>query len=319
MPHSSEADIFQVRIRPNREPWAVILAGGESVRLRPLSKLISGDDRPKQFCRVFGDRSLLAHTRNRLTGMTCRDRTLFVVTSAHESFYSAELSDVSPSQIVVQPVNRGTGAAIAYALLRIVSHDPDAVVAFFPSDHYCADETRFQSTVESAVAVAGERPDSLILLGAEATHPETEYAWIEPGGVPAGDTSGLVCHVSRFWEKPSLATAESLQRQGCLWNTFVMVGRASAFFCLLQFTVPGLLQTFSTAAMQGNAADAYMWDLAPVDFSQQVLSHCTAQLLVVKMAASVGWSDLGESALALNTLAHVGVLSAGAPPVIAAA
>jgi Nucleotidyl transferase len=46
-------DFHEFRIRPVEYPWAVILAGGDGVRLRPLSRLISGDDRPKQFCPLF--------------------------------------------------------------------------------------------------------------------------------------------------------------------------------------------------------------------------------------------------------------------------
>ena len=32
------------------KPWALILVGGDGVRLRPLTRHIAGDDRPKQFC-----------------------------------------------------------------------------------------------------------------------------------------------------------------------------------------------------------------------------------------------------------------------------
>src|SRR5215472_12504005 len=35
-------------------PWAVILAGGDGIRLRPLTQRLTGDARPKQFCRLFG-------------------------------------------------------------------------------------------------------------------------------------------------------------------------------------------------------------------------------------------------------------------------
>src|SRR4051812_5578612 len=162
----------QVRVCPGREPWAVILAGGDGIRLRPLSKLISGDDRPKQFCPLFGDKSLLAHTRNRLSGTFGTDRTLFVVTKTHERWYTEELRDVHPDQIAAQPLNRGTGAGIAFALLRILDLDRDAdpVVAFFPADHFYANEQRFRESVDEAMKTASSDPASIVLLGAEATH-----------------------------------------------------------------------------------------------------------------------------------------------------
>jgi mannose-1-phosphate guanylyltransferase len=46
---------------------AVILAGGDGSRLRPLSRLIAGDDRPKQFCPILGDETLLDRTRRRVS------------------------------------------------------------------------------------------------------------------------------------------------------------------------------------------------------------------------------------------------------------
>jgi Nucleotidyl transferase len=47
--------------------WAVILAGGDGTRLRPLTRELAGDDRPKQYCRVLGDETLLEQTRQRVS------------------------------------------------------------------------------------------------------------------------------------------------------------------------------------------------------------------------------------------------------------
>jgi hypothetical protein len=45
--------------------WAVVLAGGEGSRLRPLTRTLAGDARPKQFCSIRGDRPLLDATLRR--------------------------------------------------------------------------------------------------------------------------------------------------------------------------------------------------------------------------------------------------------------
>jgi hypothetical protein len=50
----------------HKHRWGVILAGGEGVRLRSLTRLVSGDDRPKQFCPLLGGRTLLNQTRRRI-------------------------------------------------------------------------------------------------------------------------------------------------------------------------------------------------------------------------------------------------------------
>src|ERR1051326_3257663 len=178
------------------ERWGVILAGGDGARLRSLTRFISGDDRPKQFCPLVGGQTLLNQTRVRIAPSIPADRTLFVLTRAHERFYSKELPDVPAKQLVVQPENRGTLPAIFCALLRIVSRNPAAMVAFFPSDHHYTAEARFMAGVEAAFETVDRDPESVILFGAAALYPEVEYGWIEPEDRPGG----VLPRVKGFWE-----------------------------------------------------------------------------------------------------------------------
>jgi hypothetical protein len=50
--------------RPDR--LAIILAGGDGMRLRPLTRRIAGDERPKQFCRFVDGETLLDRTCTRV-------------------------------------------------------------------------------------------------------------------------------------------------------------------------------------------------------------------------------------------------------------
>ena len=48
-------------------PWALILAGGDGTRLSALTRRITGDPRPKQFCPLLdGGETLLDRTRRRV-------------------------------------------------------------------------------------------------------------------------------------------------------------------------------------------------------------------------------------------------------------
>jgi mannose-1-phosphate guanylyltransferase len=296
-------------VRNDQHAWAVILAGGEGTRLQALTRVISGDSRPKQFCPIFDDQTLLTQTRERLAKAISRERTLFVVVKPHERFYSDELSGVEPTRMIVQPSNKGTAAAILFSLLRIARFDQDAIVSFFPADHYYNNETPFLDAVHSAFLLARENPSSIVLLGAEPKYPEIEYGWIEPGAnldSPFGECS----RVNRFWEKPTVEIASQLHDRGCLWNTFVMVGRVRTFLESIESTVPNLLQDFLKICRgTGTSADSVgrlYRTISSVDFSQQVLSMCSDRLLVLKMDKA-GWSDLGKPERVIATLATAGI------------
>ena len=94
--------------RGNR--WGVILAGGEGVRLGPLTKLICGDERPKQFCPLVDGRTLLArataaggaHVRTGAINGFAYQRSPQMVLTGSRALY--------PSQRVVQPANKGTSS-----------------------------------------------------------------------------------------------------------------------------------------------------------------------------------------------------------------
>jgi mannose-1-phosphate guanylyltransferase len=284
-----------------KHTWAVVLAGGDGIRLKEMTQRITGDARPKQFCRFFGGKSLLTQTRERIAPIFDEDCTLFALAHAHEPFYDDQLAEVHDRRKVVQPANRGTAVAMAICLQTIAKQDEDALVAFFPSDHHYSNLAAFRESVESGLCLMPEYPQSILIVGAEARYPEVEYGWIEPGRTLVDSVKNPLFQVSRFWEKPTVRHANALHLQGCLWNTFVTIGFVGAFRELLQAAVPHL-----TRLLEGNPELGQLYDkIPPVDFSKAVLMREPERLVVMRDAGS-GWTDLGSPRRVLDVLNRQG-------------
>jgi mannose-1-phosphate guanylyltransferase len=297
-----------VRQTPGRR-WGVILAGGDGTRLLPLTRRIAGDDRPKQFCPIMGGQTLLDQTRSRVGRVVAPGHTWVIVTQSHERFYG-RLVESDISSVLVQPHNQGTAPAIAYSLLRLRELDQHASVAFFPSDHHFADEDMFAACVDVAFAAAECPAEPVVLLGIVPDVPEVAYGWIEPGARMAAG-AGPVFRVARFWEKPPLAVASALMERGCLWNSFVMVGRVGSFLKLIARSLPNLCESFESirstfyTPLEAPALLELYSGIRSSSFSVDVLAERPKGLAVLS-GGDLGWSDLGEPERVLSVLQRKG-------------
>jgi len=109
--------------------WRLILAGGEGSRLRTVTERIVGRGCPKQFCRLLGEKMLYEETEERARHLFPADYIVSVVTRSHAPFFPSQLTAGPREKVVVQPENKGTAVAITYALLRVLTLDPNAEVA----------------------------------------------------------------------------------------------------------------------------------------------------------------------------------------------
>jgi mannose-1-phosphate guanylyltransferase len=284
-----------------RELWTLVLAGGEGVRLRKLTRALHGEELPKQFAMIQGRQSLLQATVARAQRWSTPERTVVVVASEREALARAQLrGEMTAVDVVAQPLNKGTGPGLMLPLARIMARDPDARVVVLPSDHYVRDEAPFERSIRRALAASEAQ---LALVGAVADHAETQYGWIVTGGEDPRHSSRAV---QRFCEKPDAMLAERLLTIGALWNTFIMAGSARRFWSLGIEHMPAALALFEKyrrsigGVDEARVLDASYRNMPEFDFSRDVLQKATG-LRAVPLE-ECGWSDWGTPERVLASL-----------------
>lgn len=292
---------------PRNDLWVVVLAGGNGTRLQAFTRDVLGTERPKQFCRIIGTRSMLRHTWDRAARLVAPDRILTIITAGQERYLEDEAPHDVPGTILVQPENKETAPGLLLPLLWIARRNPVATVAVFPADHFIWEQDRFETHMQAAVSAAAHLRRRLILLGVEADSPETGYGWIAPGD-PVQTPSGAELYlVRRFWEKPNRPTAAHLLARGYFWNTFILVAGVDTFLALVRAAVPevfnplrAIASCLGTPAEPAALALAYQ-QLRATNLSQALLAR-HPEALMVQVARGISWCDWGDPERILRSL-----------------
>lgn len=264
--------------------FPVILAGGKGERFWPLSR----QNRPKQFLSLDGSsRSLLQATADRLLAVTNGWNDLWVITSSQIAAGVTQQLPQLPSQnLLIESEGRDTAAAVAWASLEIKQrYGEDAIIGFFPSDHWIADQKAFVHTLRAATELAAST-EAIVTLGIKPTFPSTGYGYIEQGENIGRFNDLPAYHVSRFTEKPNRETAETFLSTGRFsWNSGMFVFRAGVVLKELYTHAPEIIEP-----LEQQGPDVYPQLLKQsIDYALMEKTN-----LAYVLPVEFGWDDLGD-------------------------
>jgi mannose-1-phosphate guanylyltransferase/mannose-6-phosphate isomerase len=267
----------------------LVLCGGAGTRLWPASR----EGRPKQFLRLFGPYSTFQDTIKRVSDRTAFGRPIVITNTQSRFLVLEQLEEIGvEADILLEPVRRDSGPAIAAATLFAQRERRDPIVFTLAADHVVSDPAGFAAACGSARTVADA--GRIVTFGIRPDRPATEYGYIRPGD-PVGDG---VFAVRQFVEKPDEATARRYVDEGFLWNSGNFMFRASVFLSEYRDFEPDSAAAVS-AAVEGAGQDLGFVTLAAAGFESATAKSVDYAVmertsLAAVIPVSFGWSDVGS-------------------------
>lgn len=291
---------------------ALIMAGGAGTRFWPESRR----DKPKQLLNLTGQRSMIQHTLDRLSGLVPPQRTLILTNVALVEAMAQQLPELPRDRIIGEPCKRDTAPCIGLAALLMARKDPEAVMAVLPADHVIEPGETFRAALQQAANLAGAvgAEGRIVTFGIKPSYPAESFGYIRRGdafraaeGKEAGAESlaGLadrpqppVYRVRQFKEKPSAEVAREYLASGeYYWNSGIFTWRAGTILDALRERQPQMMQhleRIAAAAGTSRFAEEFAREFAQIkgisiDFA---VMEQARDVLVIE--APFTWDDVGN-------------------------
>jgi mannose-1-phosphate guanylyltransferase/mannose-6-phosphate isomerase len=265
------------------------MCGGTGTRVWPESR----ESLPKQFISLVGNYSTFQMTVENLADPVFE--TPIVISNRDYRFLAAEQLQLigRSAQIILEPVRRDSGPAVAVAAELAARMDPETIVAVLAADHVVQDRAGFVALCkEAAVAAAA---GFIVTLGVKPYEAATGYGYIKTGKPIFAD--GSVLKVEGFVEKPDAETAKRYVEEKYLWNSGNFFFRADVMQAELRHFEPKMIEAAAEAVEKAQRdLDFTVLDLGAfaqatkksIDYA--VMEHTDKAAVI---PADIGWSDVG--------------------------
>jgi len=262
------------------------------MRLWPSSRVA----KPKQFIDFFGTgRTQLQSTFDRMAGIISIENIIVCTNYEYAHLVREQLPELPEANLMVEPVNRNTGPAVAWAGVTIHRRCEDASVVVVPSDQFIVGEDKFKKCVLEGLEFV-DNNNLMLTMGIKPSRPEPGYGYIQ-----MGDPTPVECitKVRSFTEKPERDFARLFMESGeFLWNTGMFLANLNYLRMFFIQNIPEL--PFRLASLKdreeltNEEAMAYVQRYFPsypnLSMDKAVLEMSDNTFV---MNCDFGWADLG--------------------------
>ncbi|MEC8086103.1 MAG: mannose-1-phosphate guanylyltransferase/mannose-6-phosphate isomerase [Pseudomonadota bacterium] len=265
---------------------AVVLCGGEGLRLWPLSRTLS----PKHLISLTDSSTFLQNTLARLNKIYPIEDILIVTNIDHKYEIIGQLYDTYKNnmpEIICEPSPKNTLPAVTYAVNYIQKKYKDSLITIFPADHSILDEVEFVRTIEKVNALSEE--NYIVTVGIKPEKPNTNFGYIQKKNKISTLKNIDAYEVESFSEKPNLKDARLYIERGYLWNSGIYGFKSSVFLESLKKYQLDLYQVFQND--ENIDIDQIYRNIKPLSIDIG-LAEKTNNLAVLK--STISWQDLGD-------------------------
>jgi mannose-1-phosphate guanylyltransferase len=271
---------------------AVIMAGGTGTRFWPLST----SEKPKQFLKLFDDRSLLQKSVERIADLIPPERILVLTNASFVTLVREQLPQIPADNVIGEPLKRDTAAAICLGAALCRKRFGNPLMVVLTADHIIEPRHLFQKVLIFAAKAARES-DALYTLGIRPTFPAVGYGYLELG--ERVETEGGIEHfqLRRIKEKPDGETAAAYIQSGqYLWNSGMFLWNSDTIIREIQNHLPDHWRAIAEAVLHDRTP---LWQEAlrqafdrvkPISIDYGVMEKATQVRCV---ASTFSWTDLG--------------------------
>ena len=249
---------------------------------------------PKQFLPLVGEKSTYQQALLRVSSPELFAPPIVMTSDAFRFFARRQAEEVGiEATVVIEPVRRDSGPAIAAGAAYARSRDPDAIVLAIAADHVILDTDLFHDACRAGRDAAAQ--GHIVTFGIRPTAPKTSYGYIRCGE-PLGIAG--VSAVAAFVEKPDAATAAGYVAQNYLWNSGNFLFRADALLAELTRFEPAMAEAVEDAVAAAATdlgfvrLDEEAFARAPQKSIDYAVMEKTDRAAVV--AGDFRWSDIGS-------------------------